>query len=154
VDGHNRNFQELEQDAKDPSKLRFKTLSRGDHSSIALTLRGASEETYLILRLSPTAETGSAPPRLRYHQFIAGSELTLRLSDLNQGQVTHHLPVDRFTDTVTLARTNLLAPKEVEFEFEDKTPPEHSDYYFMRVRQTNEALGWSSPIWIGGHATR
>lgn len=154
VDAHNRNYQALEQNPKNPAMLRLATMSRGDHSSVSLTLRNANENTHLILRLSETTETGSAPPRLRSHQTIPGNELILRLADLNQGQYSHHLPVDKFTDSVTLTLTNLRAPKEAEFQFEDDTPAGHGDYYFMRVRQTNEALGWSSPIWVGGHPPR
>ena len=36
------------------------------------------------------------------------------------------------------------------FEVED-TGERQGDYYFIRIRQANDALAWSSPVWVGGH---
>lgn len=154
VDEHNRNTQNLERDERVANRLHFATHSRGDHSSIALTLRNADPEARLVLNLEAATETGSAPPFLRAHQTIPGSEVTLRLSDLRSDHLLHPMPIDGFADAVELTRTIPEAPLNVEFQFEDDTLPGHDDYYFMRVRQANEALGWSSPVWVGGHPTR
>jgi hypothetical protein len=40
-------------------------------------------------------------------------------------------------------------PDDVSFDFDD-TGTIEGDYYFVRVKQANDASAWSSPIWVGG----
>ena len=58
-----------------------------------------------------------------------------------------------YTDRVTLRRRVEDGVREVTFEIDDISDRQ-GDYYFVRVRQANDALAWSSPIWIGGHLKR
>ena len=41
-------------------------------------------------------------------------------------------------------------PKEEQckFTWEDRTPPQEGDYYYIRVEQEDGNMAWSSPIWI------
>ena len=32
--------------------------------------------------------------------------------------------------------------------FTDKTPRKDKDYYYIRVKQVNGHMAWSSPLWI------
>ena len=34
------------------------------------------------------------------------------------------------------------------FSFRDNNPPEGPAFYYVRLRQTDKALAWSSPIWV------
>jgi len=42
----------------------------------------------------------------------------------------------------------------VSFTFEDASFPDQGDYYYFKVEQANDAIAWSSPIWIGGLSSR
>jgi hypothetical protein len=44
-------------------------------------------------------------------------------------------------------------PDDIHFEFDDLSD-RHGDYYYVRVLQANDAIAWSSPIWIGGYPKR
>ena len=43
-----------------------------------------------------------------------------------------------------------LRPQQMQLETEyvDRTPPQGENYYYIRVRQTDGALAWGSPIWV------
>ena len=40
------------------------------------------------------------------------------------------------------------------FEFVDSDSPKPGDYYFVRVKQLDGGMAWSSPIWVGGFSPR
>ena len=63
------------------------------------------------------------------------------------------LATDVYTDTVLLRAQIDDGPREVTFEVSD-TSDKQGDYYFVRVRQANDAMAWSSPIWVGGYPPR
>ncbi len=44
--------------------------------------------------------------------------------------------------------------QERQFEFVDDDNPRQGDYYYVRVVQANDAIAWSSPVWIGGYAKK
>ncbi len=154
-DFHNESLQRLTVGEEAPNVMRFSTLSRGDHSSIALVLKGARRGTRLVLELAGARETGGAPPVYRPPQTMEPTSMTFTLRDLEQGRLEQRLSVPRYDleDTVSLRRVITDGPQDVSFEFDD---PEvrQGDYYFVRVRQADESLAWSSPIWVGSHASR
>ena len=41
----------------------------------------------------------------------------------------------------------------IEFSFVDSARGQ-GDYYYVRVTQRNDAIAWSSPIWVGGYPKR
>jgi hypothetical protein len=61
----------------------------------------------------------------------------------------HELPVDIYTDNVSLRLVNPVAPLDQSFEFTDAVAAEQGDYYYVRVRQSDSAMAWSSPVWMG-----
>ena len=42
---------------------------------------------------------------------------------------------------------------DVDVQVDDKDARQ-GDYYYVRVRQANDAMAWSSPIWVGGYPSR
>jgi hypothetical protein len=38
--------------------------------------------------------------------------------------------------------------KEIDFEYQDRSPKPGTNYYYVRVIQQDHNLAWSSPIWI------
>ena len=100
--------------------------------------------------LVDTLETGGAPPVYRPPERIAADSFVLALKDIAQGQIVHTQRVDDYEDQTRLRRIVTDGKREVEFEFTDQGNKQ-GDYYFVRVVQANDAIAWSSPVWIGGH---
>ncbi len=129
------------------------TRTRGDSSSFLIELAGITKSTKLNFDLAETAETGAGPPIYRPHQRIAANSFTLGLKNLTDGAIEHVQTVDTYKDRVRITRDLDNTLQVVEFEFED-TSLSQGDFYFIRVVQANDAIAWSSPIWVGGHAPR
>ncbi|XOV87805.1 MAG: DUF3604 domain-containing protein [Pseudomonadota bacterium] len=153
VDLQNLETQNLERNSDNPNKFTFMTNTRGDHSTIKLKMKGLSNTTRVRLTLADAAETGSGPPLLRRHQMIPGQSLELRVADMKDNAVTAAVPFDGYKDSIRLERGGTM-PLEVDLSYVDETQPRHGDYYFLRVRQDDEGLAWTSPIWVGGSPPR
>ena len=136
-----------------PNRVNFSTMTRGDASSYLIKLNNTSRTTRVQLDLVETQESGGAPTIYRPHQRIPAVSYALELRDLNKGKVIHRDSVDHYTDTTVLRRVVDNGQRVVEFEFED-TGEVQGDYYFVRVTQANDAIAWSSPVWIGGYPKR
>jgi hypothetical protein len=152
-DFHNNSVQSLRIDEGDSNLVHFTTITRGDSSSIQLELERARRSTSIAVNLEAARETGGAPPMYRKHQEMPASEVTLSFRDLDGGETRQMLPVTGYQDSVTLRRIIKDGPMEVSFELED-TSERRGDHYFVRVRQADDSLAWSSPIWVGGYPSR
>ena len=133
--------------------LRFATYTRGDTSSIKLDLADVRRGAKLTLNLDAGREFGGGPPRLRPHREVPEAVVVLELRNLEHGTVSRTIPFDGYLDTVTLRRPVTDGVMDVAFEIED-TGERHGDYYYVRVKQANDAVAWSSPIWVGGFPKR
>jgi hypothetical protein len=149
-DFDNLSTQRLEIDSEDANLVHFATHTRGDYSSVVLDLDAMTAETRIEVELQDAAETGSGPPSWRRHQMIRGGSVVLHPGAIGDGPVVHTMTVDGYDDTITLAHVRAM-PAQAAFEFTDEDDPQRGDYYFIRVRQNDDALAWSSPIWIGGY---
>ena len=140
-------------DLTDQGGLEFATYTRGDTSTITLDLADVRRGATLTLRLGAGVEFGGGPPRLRQHRKVPEAEVVLELRNLDRGMLTRVIPFDGYMDTVTLRRPVAEGVSDVAFEIEDEGT-RHGDYYYVRVKQANDALAWSSPIWVGGFPKR
>ncbi len=139
----------------DSNSIRFRTHTRGDTSSILLNLSEVSNDASITINLFETRESGSAPPIYRQHQTIPGTSVSLALADITDGQLRQQIPqTDYPDDGVTLRRVINGGDKDISFSIIDADNPDHGDYYYIRVEQVNDALAWSSPIWVGGLPSR
>ena len=137
----------------DEGGLEFATYTRGDTSTITLDLADVRRGATLTLKLGAGMEFGGGPPRLRPHRNVPEAEVVLELRNLDRGMLTRVIPFDGYMDTVTLRRPIAEGVSDVTFEIEDEGG-RHGDYYYVRVKQANDALAWSSPIWVGGFPKR
>ena len=64
------------------------------------------------------------------------------------------MPVEPDSDQVTLQLISGDQPMDYDFEFVDNGDVAYGDYYYVRVKQLNGAMAWSSPIWVGGEEPR
>lgn len=139
----------------DNNSIAFQTNTRGDTSSILLSLSGASEETTLSFDLEEATETGSAPPFYRRHVTIDGTATEIALNELVEGKIERRLAAPNYPDdAITIRRVITEGEKEISFSIEDSDSPDQGDYYYIRVEQANDAIAWSSPVWIGGFPSR
>ena len=150
TDEANPNWQFLEREG---DVLRFHTISRGDASTIVLTVTDLTDEAMLALDLEETRETGSAPPIYRPPATIAGSSLQLPVAQTEAGEVRTTMPIPDYDDYIALRRVG-TGVRDVAFAYTDTSTPRQGDYYYVRVRQANDAAAWSSPIWVGGYPSR
>lgn len=153
VDLQNLAMQSLERDPADPNRLLFSTLTRGDHSTLLLKFDGPSDQAVVTVNLQPATETGSGPPQLRRHQRIPGGQAVLSLAGSTETAVSQDMSFDGYLDSITLSRQGSM-PLETDFSLVDQANPRQGDYYFVRVRQADEGLAWSSPTWVGGSPSR
>ncbi len=146
----NPNWQYLERDGE---VVRFHTISRGDASTIVLTVTDLGEEGMLALELEETREAGSAPPIYRPPATIAASTLQLPVAQTAAGEVRATMPIPDYDDYIALRRVG-PGVRDVAFAYTDTSTPRQGDYYYVRVLQANDAAAWSSPIWVGGYPSR
>eukprot|EP00752_Nemacystus_decipiens_P017984 g16117.t1 len=131
----------------------FSTMTRGDTSSYLLKLENVQRSTKIRLDLVETRETGGAPPIYRPQQRIPAASVALNLRDMTEGRTTFTQQVDTYTDSIVLRRVLESGPREAQISFTDDGTRQ-GDYYYLRVVQANDAMAWSSPVWIGGHPPR
>ena len=133
----------------------FATHTRGDTSSIRLSLRDVGQDAAISLNLEEATETGSAPPFYRSHATIPAASVELALADIVDGVLNRNLPqADYPNDGITIRRVINGGEKDISFSFTDTERPDQGDYYYFKVEQANDAIAWSSPVWIGGYPSR
>ena len=147
TDFANPNVQTLQADG---DGFIFKTITRGDASTIVLTVDALTADAKVVLELDETRESGSAPPFYRPPATIAGEAVELRVADALAGRLAQPMPIPGYADSITLRRV-LAGERDVAFEHTDADDPRQGDYYYVRVRQADDAAAWSSPIWVGGY---
>ena len=131
---------------------RFATHTRGDTSALRMTLSGIRPSASITLELEAAHETASTRPFFRPPAEIP--ERRVRLT-LNAGGIERAMPTDDYPgDRITLRRLIRNAPRDVNFSHTDGDDPRQGDYYYVRLRQVNGAMAWSSPIWVGGYPPR
>ena len=140
-------------DLTDGSSIAFRTHTRGGSSAMKLKLEDVRRPASLTIRLREGTEFGGGPPRFRYHRNVPAAEVVLPLRELEQGAVTRTLEFDGYADTVTLRRIVADGETDVSFEVEDQGQRQ-GDYYYVRVVQADDAIAWSSPVWVGGYPAR
>ena len=131
---------------------RFATHTRGGASSLRMTLSGIRPSAAITIELEAARETAATRPFFRPPAEIP--ERRVRLT-LNAGGIERAMPTDDYPDDrITLRRLLRNAPRDVGFSHTDGDDPRQGDYYYVRVRQVNGAMAWSSPVWIGGYPPR
>jgi hypothetical protein len=153
TDFYNPNIQSITAVEDNPGTYRFATATRGDSSSLNLNLSNISNDATIIINLEENQEFGSGPPIFRKHALVPATTVKISLQELAKGSVSQSIPFDVYEDRVTLKRLNNLKARDVPFEFSDNSDRQ-GDYYFIRIKQVDDSLAWSSPIWVGGFPIR
>jgi len=149
----NSRIERAEIDTLNPNKVNFFTTTRGRINNIVLELDGVSDATKIKINLDAGLESGTAPVRIRPFAEIPATEVNFSFGDFEDGEIKKDFLVDVHTDTLSLKIINPESPMDQAFAFNDTTNPAYGDYYYLRIRQVDGALAWSSPFWVGGEAT-
>jgi hypothetical protein len=122
--------------------------------ALVLELAGASPSTELILELAETTELDVAREIVRPPATIPAGKVSLVFSQLREVRLERELPVDRHTDRIRVQLIDSDAPMDRRFTYLDNDDVNHGDYYYVRVKQQDGTMAWSSPIWVGGEPRR
>ena len=134
------------------AEVQFSTLSRGDESSFDLKLEDISPNATLTIALNAGREYGGGPPTFRQHQAFEAESITMPLQGENGESTRHPVHMTDYVDHIRIRRIVSDGPRDVSFETTDQGTVQ-GDYYYVRAILTNDAIAWSSPIWIGGYKT-
>lgn len=136
--------------ADDPQSVRFVVLTRGDTKSLYVTLAEATPEAAIALQIEPDTESGTPLIVTRPHTAPA-LDMRFALADVAAaGRLVQTSPGAVTDDLVSLRRIALDVPMERTISWTEEAPTSSEDYYYVRVRQVDGSMAWSSPIWVGG----
>lgn len=146
----NRRLEYAKRKPDDPNQLSFAAGSCGRAKGILLELDNITRNAAIIIDLKaiPTLPAATKIVMLP----TPAAQVALRLADAEDGRLVHGMKVGRYRDTVTLRFVNPDVPMDREFEFTDAEKMRNDDYYYVRVKQLDNEMAWSSPIWVGGEA--
>jgi hypothetical protein len=143
----------MDLDPGDSQTVRFGFSTRGRAKGVLLRLAELTPDSRIVVTTEGSREAGSTGvpgdvPTGETH-LLPAVDLSVRLQDLLEGPVVVEQSVGRHTDRVVVQLVPDDAPLDQDFEYVDLDDPEPGDYYYLRVRQSDGGMAWSSPIWVG-----
>jgi hypothetical protein len=133
----------------DDTTVEFSVWTRGRLDAVVLELEGAGPSTSLRFQVE-AGTSGHA------NLDTEAMDVKLRLGDVRDGRLRREFEVvdpeteKAATDAISLEIYDPDASLDQEFEYTDLGPAAPGDYYYVRARQIDGELAWSSPWWVGG----
>jgi len=135
--------------AEDRNRIDFDFPTRGRPKSLLLELRGAGPDTVVTVEMETTTESRGSGGYVRVPQELPANTVRFRLGDL-KGQVERQeYQVLEHTDALSAQIVTEGQALDQEFTFTDQGEVQSGDYYYLRVRQIDGSMAWSSPFWVG-----
>lgn len=141
-------------DPDNKNRILFATRTRGRINALLLELEDAGPDTRIAVALEASMEQGKSPTPVLKAAKVPGADLIFSFRDLVDNRVVHEFRVGRSTDRLVLSVVDPQSPMTQDFEFVDTGDMKQGDNYYVRVRQLDGALAWSSPFWVGGEPRR
>lgn len=154
VEKLNRSVDFVRISAADSNRIEFSIATRGIANSIVLELTDATPDTEIAVTLHETTEGGRAPIQVRPVDTFPASKSLFSLQDAVQGGAVKSFFTGPFRDELALKIIDTESSIDQSFRYQSTQPPKRGDYYYVRVRQVDGAMAWSSPVWIGGEPAR
>ena len=129
--------------------LRFGMHTRGRGSAFLLRLRGAGADSRVVVELGATRERPGSGGYERTPQRLPASRHEFRLGDLGGNVDRREFTVLEHTDALSVQLIPSGAAVDQDFTYTDRDNTRPGDYYYVRVRQVDGAMAWSSPFWVG-----
>jgi hypothetical protein len=96
---------------------------------------GARLDLWMTVNGAPQGSEITAGGAVHVEATVHGSVPGLELTLVSNGE---EFAQQRFEGTAA------------RFEWTDTQPPDGTRYYYLRARQADGHLGWSSPVWVSG----
>lgn len=134
------------------NRVDFITWTRGQPSGFLIDMESEAEDVSFEVVLSSGIEDLDFLPRTRRPAEIPPVRMVTDIAELLSGRVDRRYLVAGYEDVVTL---DLVDPdregaNDVAFTFNDRRTYGDGDWYYIRVRQIDDHMAWSSPVWVGG----
>lgn len=133
----------------DGGQLHFEMHTRGRSTALVLRLQNASANTKVIVDMETTRERLGSGGYQRTPQRLPARSETFRLGDLGGEVELREYQVLEHTDALSVQLVPSNGALDRHFTYTDKDSPAASGYYYLRVRQIDGAVAWSSPFWVG-----
>ena len=133
--------------------VQFSTLTRGEESSIDLSVSNVVDGAFVQMNLNAGREYGGGPPTFRQHQPFQAQTVTIPLPGRGDTESIAHVAMQDYTDHIRIRAIVENGSKDVSFSLSDQGDTQ-GDYYYVRATLSNDAVAWSSPIWVGGFKSR
>ena len=130
-------------------ELQFAMHTRGRSTSLILKLRGATADTRVVVDMGATTERPGSGGYERTPQRLPANTQVFRLGDLNGEVDRREYKVLEHTDALSVQLVPSSGALDQDFTYTDRDEPAPGDYYYLRVRQMDGAVAWSSPFWVG-----
>ena len=150
----NQHLNAISVDPGNKNRLTFSTTTRGNAGSLHLELENASMDTLIRIHIEASVEKDKAPVIVMEPNEIPAVDEVFQFSGMVAGTIFREYQVGRYRDRLSLELIDPGSPMDQSFTFTDDTIPGHGDYYYVRVRQIDGGMAWSSPFWVGGEARR
>ena len=137
------------QSRMDGGQLHFEMHTRGRSTALVLQLRNATADTKVIVDMATTRERPGSGGYQRVPQRLPAKSETFRLGDLSGEVDRREYQVLEHTDALSVQLVPSDGALDRHFTYTDKDSPKSGDYYYLRVRQIDGAVAWSSPFWVG-----
>lgn len=140
---------EYVREGSSPDTLEFDFGSRGNEQIIYIDLDRLAPNAVIELDLKPGRETGT-PLQVATPADYPAMKVQLPVSSIKGGVYTERTPGAVFDDRISLRTVNTQLEMDRSIDWSDSGPAAEDDNYFVRVTQTDGAMAWTSPVWVGG----
>ena len=130
-------------------QVRFALHTRGRSTALVLRLRGASADTEVAVDMESTRERTGSGGYERTPQRLRANRQAFRFGDLGGNVDRREYRVLEHTDALSVQLVSPAGSLDQEFTYTDRDEAAPGDYYYLRVRQIDGAVAWSSPFWVG-----
>ncbi len=130
-------------------KLNFAFNTRGRSSSLLLKLRGATADTKVVVDMAETRELTGSGGYTREILTLPANTQTFQLGEMGGNIDRREYQAGEQTDALSAQLIPSAGALDADFSYTDRDDPQAGDYYYLRVRQVDGAMAWSSPFWVG-----
>ncbi len=135
----------------DPSRADFITWTHGTESRFALSLEESPGDDVLIeLNIKDGFEDVDLMPEYRNPAATPGMQQLIAAGEITNDGLVRTMDVEGYTDSVLFRWAGAEKPVQQSFRFTDERPRGIGDYYYVRVKQEDGQMLWSSPVFVGG----
>ena len=140
------------------SETEFAKLRQDDIIDYSLRSGGRHNTIELEMAAEPdpaaTLTIEMAASKLAEFDASTLEPLVFSMAELTGPGVTRVIDPKNGLYSITVRRVSKPVIEDRSFKFIDASPAEEGDYYFLRVRQSDGGMAWTSPWWIGAPSKR